>query len=68
MKTYTDFISDITINFELLKELEAVLPFTDANCLQTWFSSKGYYLTEGDVAMLYHNQNSLMNADEQINY
>ncbi len=68
IRTYTDFISDITTNSELLRELDTVLPFVGTNALKSWFSSKGYSLTEGDVSMLYQNQNSLMNSNEQINY
>lgn len=68
LKTYTDFISDITINVNLLRELDNVLPFVDTNSLKSWFGDKGYFLVEEDVVMLYQNQNSLMNSAEQINY
>ena len=68
MKTYMDFIADISSNVNLLKELEIVLPFTDPQSLTHWFVGKGYQLAEGDVEMLYGSQSSLLENGEQINY
>jgi hypothetical protein len=68
MKTYMDFITDLSSNINLLKELEANLPFTDLDGLQLWFVQQGYQLAPGDVEMLYASQSSLMDNAEQINY
>jgi hypothetical protein len=68
MKSYMDFIADISSNVSLLKELEIVLPFTDPQSLTHWFVGQGYQLAEGDVEMLYGSQSSLLENGEQINY
>jgi hypothetical protein len=68
MKTYMDFITDVSSNNSLLKELEASLPFTDLDSLRHWFAQQGYQLANGDVEMLYESQSSLMENTEQINY
>jgi hypothetical protein len=68
MKSYMDFIADISSNVNLLKELEIVLPFNDPQSLTSWFVGKGYQLAEGDVEMLYGSQSSLLENGEQINY
>jgi hypothetical protein len=68
MKSYMDFIADISSNVNLLQELEIVLPFTDPQSLTNWFMGQGYQLAEGDVEMLYGSQSSLLGNGEQINY
>jgi hypothetical protein len=68
MKTYMDFITDVSSNNSLLKELEASLPFVDLDSLRHWFAQQGYQLANGDVEMLYESQSSLMENTEQINY
>jgi hypothetical protein len=68
MKTYMDFVTDITTNSKLLQELELVLPFTNTEALTVWFSYKGYALGRGDAVMLYQHQNALMDSGEPIHY
>ncbi len=68
MKTYTDFILDITSTHSLLQELNAILPFPSIEGLMEWFSSKGYQLADCDADLLYQHQNALLNNDEQVNY
>jgi hypothetical protein len=68
MKTYMDFITDITSNNQLLQELELVIPFPNTEALTLWFSHKGYSLAEGDAAMLYQHQDALMESGDPINY
>jgi uncharacterized protein (DUF1330 family) len=68
MKTYTDFILDITAQADLLQELNLVLPFPEAEQMRSWFASKGYHLESFDIEMLYQNQNALLDANEQVNY
>jgi hypothetical protein len=68
MKTYMDFITDITTDVGLLQELELVLPFANTEALTVWFSYKGYRLGDGDAAMLYQHQNALMDSGEPIHY
>jgi hypothetical protein len=68
MKSYMDFISDISSNVNLLKELEVLLPFPDPQTLTHWFVAQGYQLAEGDIEMLYGSQSSLIDNAEQINY
>jgi hypothetical protein len=68
MKTYMDFITDITTNNQLLQELELVLPFTNTEALTVWFSYKGYSLENGDALMLYQHQDALMDSGEPIHY
>ncbi len=68
MKTYMDFITDITTNSQLLQELELVLPFPNTDALTVWFSYKGYALGNGDALMLYQHQNALMDSGEPIHY
>ncbi len=68
MKSYMDFITDISSNLNLLAELEGLLPFPDQQSLTHWFMGKGYQLADGDIAMLYSSQSSLMENTEQISY
>jgi hypothetical protein len=68
MKTYMDFITDITTSSSLLQELELVLPFANTEALTVWFSYKGYTLGSGDALMLYQHQNALMDSGEPIHY
>jgi hypothetical protein len=68
MKSYMDFIADISSNVNLLAELEVLLPFPDQQSLTHWFMGKGYQLADGDVEMLYGSQSSLMENSEQISY
>ncbi|GAB3167918.1 hypothetical protein [Telluribacter humicola] len=68
MKTYADFITAITTQPALLQELESILPFPDQSALQRWFIDKGYQIGDHDLQMLYDQQNSLLDASEQVNY
>jgi hypothetical protein len=68
MKTYMDFITDITTNAGLLQDLELVLPFPNTEALMVWFSHRGYSLGDGDALMLYQHQGALMDSGEPIHY
>jgi hypothetical protein len=68
MKSYMDFITDITMDVGLLRELELVLPFANTEALMVWFSYKGYALEGGDALMLYQHQNALLESGEPIHY
>jgi hypothetical protein len=68
MKSYMDFIAELSSNANLLQELETVLPFADVQSLTTWFVGHGYQLATGDIEMLYSSQSSLMDNGEQVNY
>lgn len=68
MKTYVDFISDLTLDRNLLHALEQDIPFDSRDTLAQWFFARGYSLSEHDAKTLFDNQTSLMNDVEQVNY
>ncbi|MET9834750.1 hypothetical protein ABZ078_36930 [Streptomyces sp. NPDC006385] len=68
MKSYGDFISDITDDATLYDALCDAIPFDGPAELAAWFAGRGYQLTDKDAQTLLTNQEEVTGVGEQVHY